>query len=110
MRVGRNDLCPCNSGKKYKKCCLAEDERKAALERRVMTITRRDFISGPYKQCPSQACLVEGAFGVFMNIEGSRGYMRECIQCGHTESYALPQIKKKVLYLDQFVISNLVKG
>jgi uncharacterized protein YecA (UPF0149 family) len=20
-RVGRNDLCPCGSGKKYKKCC-----------------------------------------------------------------------------------------
>jgi len=23
MRVGRNDPCPCGSGKKYKKCCLA---------------------------------------------------------------------------------------
>lgn len=22
MRIGRNDPCPCNSGKKYKKCCL----------------------------------------------------------------------------------------
>jgi uncharacterized protein YecA (UPF0149 family) len=21
-KVGRNDLCPCGSGKKYKKCCL----------------------------------------------------------------------------------------
>ena len=21
-RVGRNDLCPCGSGKKYKKCCM----------------------------------------------------------------------------------------
>lgn len=21
-KIGRNDLCPCNSGKKYKKCCL----------------------------------------------------------------------------------------
>ncbi len=21
--VGRNDLCPCGSGKKFKKCCLA---------------------------------------------------------------------------------------
>lgn len=109
MKAGRNDPCPCNSGRKYKKCCLAEDEQKAALERRVMTITRRDFISGPYKQCPNQTCLAEEAFGVFMNIEGSRSYTRECVLCGHTESYALPQIKKKVLYLDQFVISNLVK-
>ena len=21
MKIGRNDLCPCGSGKKYKKCC-----------------------------------------------------------------------------------------
>lgn len=25
-RVGRNDPCPCGSGKKYKKCCLAGEE------------------------------------------------------------------------------------
>jgi hypothetical protein len=24
-RVGRNDLCPCGSGKKFKKCCMNED-------------------------------------------------------------------------------------
>jgi tetratricopeptide (TPR) repeat protein len=26
MSAGRNDPCPCGSGKKYKKCCLAKDE------------------------------------------------------------------------------------
>jgi hypothetical protein len=26
MKVGRNDPCPCGSGKKYKKCCLGKDE------------------------------------------------------------------------------------
>ena len=26
MKIGRNDLCPCGSGKKYKKCCLDKDE------------------------------------------------------------------------------------
>ena len=25
-KIGRNDLCPCGSGKKYKKCCLSKDE------------------------------------------------------------------------------------
>lgn len=25
-KVGRNDLCPCGSGQKYKKCCLGRDE------------------------------------------------------------------------------------
>jgi len=36
MKVGRNDPCPCGSGKKYKKCCLAKDEaatRQSAQER-----------------------------------------------------------------------------
>jgi tetratricopeptide (TPR) repeat protein len=27
-KVGRNDLCPCGSGKKYKKCCMMKDEAK----------------------------------------------------------------------------------
>lgn len=31
-KVGRNDPCPCGSGKKYKKCCLPADEEKARKE------------------------------------------------------------------------------
>jgi hypothetical protein len=30
-KLGRNDPCRCGSGKKYKKCCLALDERSAAI-------------------------------------------------------------------------------
>jgi len=29
-RPGRNDPCPCGSGKKYKKCCMDKDERASA--------------------------------------------------------------------------------
>jgi hypothetical protein len=25
-KIGRNELCPCGSGKKYKKCCIATDK------------------------------------------------------------------------------------
>jgi hypothetical protein len=25
MKTGRNESCPCGSGQKYKKCCLAKD-------------------------------------------------------------------------------------
>jgi tetratricopeptide (TPR) repeat protein len=31
--TGRNDPCPCGSGVKYKKCCLAKDEAAAAMAR-----------------------------------------------------------------------------
>src|ERR1700719_2352643 len=33
-KIGRNEFCPCGSGKKYKRCCLEQDEqdqREAAL-------------------------------------------------------------------------------
>lgn len=26
-KVGRNDNCPCGSGKKYKNCCIAKDRK-----------------------------------------------------------------------------------
>jgi hypothetical protein len=29
--TGRNDPCPCGSGKKYKKCCLPDDGRTELL-------------------------------------------------------------------------------
>ncbi len=34
-KVGRNDLCWCGSGKKYKKCHLHEDEKKQAGKNRL---------------------------------------------------------------------------
>lgn len=31
LDIGRNSLCPCGSGKKYKKCCLHKDEQRDFL-------------------------------------------------------------------------------
>ena len=33
--AGRNDPCPCGSGKKYKRCCLVQEETATKDERRV---------------------------------------------------------------------------
>jgi hypothetical protein len=33
-RVGRNDSCPCGSGKKYKRCCLGATARERPLTSR----------------------------------------------------------------------------
>lgn len=30
-KVGRNDPCPCGSGKKYKSCCLPKEQPKGTL-------------------------------------------------------------------------------
>ena len=35
MKAGRNDPCPCGSGKKYKKCCLAKDQEASSRQAAV---------------------------------------------------------------------------
>lgn len=40
MSVSRNAPCPCGSGKKYKKCCLGQEEKRAAEARREATLAR----------------------------------------------------------------------
>ena len=42
MKIGRNDPCPCGSGKKYKKCCLGKPERNSPD---VNTIPIEDSVS-----------------------------------------------------------------
>ena len=45
--IGRNDPCPCGSGRKYKLCCLAKD---AKAEQEAIEIAQRrlenPFVSG----------------------------------------------------------------
>jgi|GEM_PF-902823 len=36
--TGRNDPCPCGSGKKYKKCCM----NKSFLQRKQATVLKQD--------------------------------------------------------------------
>ena len=36
MKVGRNDPCPCGSGKKYKQCCLRKEQASRAKARDMM--------------------------------------------------------------------------
>lgn len=38
MKTGRNDPCPCGSGKKYKKCCLAKAEAEDFPYRRISQV------------------------------------------------------------------------
>lgn len=37
-------------------------------------------------------------------------YFRRCGGCFHSATFMLPALRKKILYLDQFAISNLVKA
>ncbi|KTD83269.1 SEC-C metal-binding domain-containing protein [Paenibacillus etheri] len=39
-KIGRNDLCPCGSGKKYKKCCLGKET--SAVESIMRLVTKEE--------------------------------------------------------------------
>lgn len=40
-KIGRNEPCPCKSGNKYKRCCLAADEAASAAKSRADEEQRR---------------------------------------------------------------------
>ena len=43
-KVGRNELCPCNSGKKFKKCCegKSDDDFNSRLEQNKAALKQSD--------------------------------------------------------------------
>jgi len=49
MKAGRNDPCPCGSGKKYKKCCLAKDRSREPDDRLVPPEPQRDVPEEEYE-------------------------------------------------------------
>lgn len=50
QKIGRNESCPCGSGKKYKKCCLAKEQGKATRLRDESTVAKSalDWLGGQY--------------------------------------------------------------
>jgi len=45
IKIGRNDPCPCGSGKKYKKCCYNDAEKNSKIERaQKKAETKEDLI------------------------------------------------------------------
>ena len=52
---GRNDLCPCQSGKKYKQCCLEKDEAAARVEsEKAREAAAQAAADAPPKDAPSE--------------------------------------------------------
>ena len=43
--IGRNEPCPCGSGKKYKKCCMAAEEPKPSPSRKPAPRQALDWLS-----------------------------------------------------------------
>lgn len=64
----------------------------------------RDLIMGPFVLCSK--CGVE-QFGI-LSVRGTH-YTRRCRNCWHKADFPLPEIRKKIIYIDQFAFSNIMK-
>jgi len=65
-----------------------------------------DLVQEPYTSCPNCSRV---AFGVHVWV-GDHVYTKTCIKCGHEQRHNLPPIKKRVIYLDQNAISEMMKS
>ncbi len=68
MKVGRNDPCPCGSGKKNKHCCAARAQRRA--EARDSLAKGIFYIVGPLAVVVAGAVLVSTLFGDTVGDDG----------------------------------------
>jgi hypothetical protein len=69
-----------------------------------MRIEPRDFIMSPFLACPKCG---EQEYGV-LNV-GDTYCERRCRACWLTVTERLPEIRKKIVYVDQFAFSNIMK-
>jgi hypothetical protein len=53
VRVGRNDPCPCGSGKKYKKCCLGKEAAASRKESASSEAAGQDSIASESPAAPA---------------------------------------------------------
>lgn len=69
-----------------------------------MLIDPRKFITSPFRACPKCGKLEFGTLNV-----GDHHISRRCRVCWHTQGEHLPRLNKKVIYLDQMILSNMGK-
>lgn len=57
VKIGRNDPCPCGSGKKYKRCCLAKDQEAERVPKAATQLNRPPVVpskpAAPAPRAPS---------------------------------------------------------
>jgi hypothetical protein len=70
-KLGRNDPCPCGSGKKYKQCCLKAADAQIANDRSEAVPKAIQWLFTKYEQ-PARAALDEGFFGGLDDDEYAR--------------------------------------
>ena len=74
MKVGRNDPCPCGSGKKYKKCCLSKTYTSIGRELTMQNKLIKDLIEFYHKNYMET---IEDAKSLFWGDFKPEDYLKE---------------------------------
>ncbi len=64
------------------------------------------MLFGPLETCPQ--CDQPDSYG--RCLIAAKGLTFKCNSCGHHESKQLPPIEKKIIYIDQFALSKMIKN
>lgn len=63
------------------------------------------FINKPYTKCPQCNSYNFGVLSIHRHH-----YTKRCIDCRFDKNFTLPKLDRKIIYLDQFVISEMMKS
>src|SRR5260370_17001058 len=75
------------------------------MEIEMFNFDPASLIRPPFVRCPRCA---QETFGI-LTIQGLN-YFKRCRACFHSQMFRLPSLTKKVIYLDQFALSNIMKA
>ena len=64
----------------------------------------RVFITGPRRPCPRCGQVALGTLSITNNV-----HTRRCANCFRDEAEPLPPLAKKMIYVDQMVLSGIAK-
>ncbi len=79
-KIGRNDKCPCRSGKKYKHCCAINEQKK--VEKQLVNVTLMSGVQAIQDDAENKkaACRELGVFFFFSTAQGD-AWLLEMTEC-----------------------------
>jgi hypothetical protein len=89
----------------HPKTLVSADERSSTPNEKEFRFDARVLVGPPYWHCPKCG---EETFGVYH--VGPHFYSRRCRNCWQKGEYPLWPLSRKVIYVDQFAISNMMKA
>lgn len=92
-------------GNQYKKKQKISNSKSFKTRIEKIKLDPKLFIYEPYSTCPKCKKKSLGVFTIY-----NQDFSLKCYNCGYSVSEKLPKIEKKLIYLDQFVISNIMNS